>query len=75
VSAPNDTKPEPPLLLIKGNATSEEVAAVVAILQAASAGAAPAPEPKRSHWANPGRTHRALLHHGPDGWRASGLAR
>ncbi|QLQ11331.1 MAG: acyl-CoA carboxylase subunit epsilon [Nocardioidaceae bacterium] len=75
MNAPTDTKPETPLLLIKGNATPEEVAAVVAVLQAASVGAAPAPAPKRSHWANPGRTHRALLHHGPGGWRASSLAR
>ena len=69
--------PSTPLILIRGEATPDEVAAVVAVVQAlASAAASAAPAPKRrSHWADPSRMHRRPLHAGPGGWWASGLPR
>ena len=74
--------PEPvqPLVLVKGDATAEEVAALVAVLHgvaSASAAAAAASEepPTRSAWAAPARGVRASHHAGPGGWRASALPR
>jgi hypothetical protein len=68
-----------PLLVIKGDATDEEVAAIVAVLQgmaaanaAAAAAARPAPV---SSWASAQRGVRVAHHHGRGGWRASGLPR
>ena len=64
-----------PLLLIKGDATPEEVAAVVAVLQAASSGEdLPAPAPK-SEWAAHHRKVRTTYPHRAGGWRASALPR
>ena len=77
-----DSAPEsrPPLVVVKGDATAEEVAALVTVLQgmaAASAAAAagkadPAP---LSQWGAPARRLRTTLPHGPGAWRASGLPR
>jgi hypothetical protein len=68
-----------PLLLIKGDATDEEVAAIVAVIQAASASAAAAAAsgdtPSVSEWASPHRKVRASYPHGPGGWRGSALPR
>jgi hypothetical protein len=69
-----------PLLLVKGNATEQEVAALVAVLQgvaSASAAAASASDgrPSRSVWASPARGVRTPDHSGPGGWRASTLPR
>ena len=69
--------PTTPLLVIKGDATDEEVAAIVAVLQgmaAANAATAAAAQPARvSSWASPQRGVRVAHHHGPGGWRASSL--
>jgi len=77
VSTPS-VEQETPLVLIKGDATEEEVAALVAVLQgvasAASAAAADEPAPV-SQWASPHRKVRATYPHGPGGWRASALPR
>ncbi len=67
---------ETPLLLIKGSATAEEVAALVAVLQgvaAASAAAASDVPAEVSAWASPARKVRTVHPHGPGGWRASAL--
>jgi hypothetical protein len=68
-----------PSVLVKGNATPEEVAALVAVLQgvaSASAAAAASAEPlTRSVWAAPARGVRTPHHAGPGGWRASALPR
>jgi hypothetical protein len=66
----------PPLVVIKGDATEEEVAALVAVLAAASStpAATDAPEPV-SAWASPHRKVRTAYPHGPGGWRASALPR
>ena len=68
-------EPSRPLILVKGDATPEEVAALVAVLQAASSGGeAPAPAPK-SEWSANHRKVRATYPHGPGGWRSSGMPR
>jgi hypothetical protein len=71
---------ETPLVLIKGSATEEEVAALVAVLQgvaaaSAAAAAASAEQPTRSAWAAPARAVRPPHHAGQGGWRASALPR
>jgi hypothetical protein len=79
VTGPVTDQPhQPPLVLIKGDATDEEVAALVAVLQGlASAASASASEPAvpRSTWAAPARQVRTPHHAGPGGWRASALPR
>ena len=68
-----------PLVLVKGDATEEEVAALVAVLQgmaSASAAAAAAQEPPtKSAWAAPARGVRGTHHAVPGGWRTSALPR
>jgi hypothetical protein len=66
----------PPLFLIKGDASPEEVAALTAVLQGlAAAGATPPPARPRSEWASPHRKVRTPLAPGPGGWRASAMPR
>jgi hypothetical protein len=71
-------QPEPrrPLLrVVRGDATPEEVSALVAVLSAASAGARagdPAPA-ETSTWNDRTVTARRPLPHGPGAWRSSAL--
>ncbi|NUS50531.1 MAG: acyl-CoA carboxylase subunit epsilon, partial [Nocardioidaceae bacterium] len=47
----------PPLFVINGDATPEEIAALTAVLQGlAAAGAEPPARPARSEWAHPRRS-------------------
>ncbi|WP_460836058.1 acyl-CoA carboxylase epsilon subunit [Nocardioides hungaricus] len=62
------------LRIIRGDATPEEVAAVVAVLASLRAPAAP-PQRRRPEWGAPHRGVRRTLPHGPGGWRSSGLPR
>lgn len=64
----------PFLRVVRGDATAEEVAALVAVLGAMGGGEAP-PRRRTPEWSRPARRHRAPLAHGPGGWRASGLPR
>ena len=65
----------PVLRVVRGDATPEEVAALVAVI-AAMNGSDPPPKPRpRSSWADPGRRMRNDLPHGVGGWRSSGLPR
>jgi hypothetical protein len=67
--APSDERA--PLRLVRGDATPEEVAAVMAVLSAVSAGA-PEPAPRHtSQWSSPERALRRPLSPGPGAWRAS----
>jgi hypothetical protein len=69
---------EQPLLLIRGDATDEEVAALVAVVHgmaAAGSLATASEQPEMSAWAAPVRKLRATHPHGPGGWRASALPR
>ena len=67
--------PRPPLFAIKGDASPEEVAALVAVLQgiAASNAGGTAAGPPPSRWASPRRAVRRPLSAGPGGWQTSGL--
>jgi hypothetical protein len=60
------------LRIVRGEPTPEELAAVLAIVTAASA-AAPAPveRVRRGGWNDPAATHRRPLLPGPNAWRAS----
>jgi hypothetical protein len=69
---------EPPLVVIRGDAREEEVAALVAVIQgmaAASAAAAAEDRSAVSVWGSPARKLRVSHPHGPGGWRASALPR
>ncbi|GLZ12119.1 hypothetical protein Acsp04_23540 [Actinomadura sp. NBRC 104425] len=70
---------KPFLQVVRGDATPEEVAALVAVLTArarAAAAAAPAGRQRASRWADRSRMMRAPLPpSGPGAWRASGLPR
>ncbi len=66
---------KPMLRIVRGDATAEELAALVAVL-AARSGSVPEPEPEpRSLWRDRSAAVRAPLLHGPGSWRASGLPR
>jgi hypothetical protein len=73
VSEPVESKP--PLFVVKGDATAEELAALVVVLQGlAAADTAPAPKP-RPEWSAHHRKARPSLHAGPGGWRSSAMPR
>lgn len=68
-------QPTPPVLrVLRGSPTPEEVAALVAVLAAASLRGEP-PPPPRSLWATPSYATARLPRPGPGAWRASGLPR
>ena len=69
------TADRPPLRLVRGDATPEEVAAIVAVLAAAGGGeAAPGDGGRRvSRWAAPQGRVRPPVAHGPGAWRGSAL--
>jgi hypothetical protein len=64
----------PVLRIVKGDATPEEVAALVAVIASMSGSEPAGPEP-RSTWAHPARGLRPVHRPGPGAWRASGLPR
>ncbi len=66
--------PRPLLRVVHGDATAEEVAALVAVLAGLGSDEPPAPR-HRPEWQSPHRSVRQTLSHGPGGWRASGLPR
>jgi hypothetical protein len=68
-------QPAPPFLrVVKGDATPEEVAALVAVL--ASVGGAREPERKPTPvWSAHHRKVRVTLPHGRGGWRSSAMPR
>jgi hypothetical protein len=64
----------PVLRVVRGDATPEEVAALVAVVSALGA-PAETPVRRRPEWSAPHRAHRRTLPHGAGGWRSSGLPR
>ncbi len=66
-----------PSLEIRGDASPEEIAAIVTVLQAvAASGTAAAPARPPSEWSVPRRRLRLEHHHtGPGAWKASALPR
>jgi len=77
-SAGDDGPPGPPLLrVVRGDATAEEIAALVAVLVTRSADAE-APGPARSarnSWSDRSRQLRRPLFPGVGAWRRSALPR
>ena len=72
MAEPTTQQERRPLRLLRGEATPEEVAAVVAVLSAVSEGT-PQPAPRHtSQWASRERAVRRPLSPGPGAWRASG---
>ena len=69
-----DGDAQPFLRVVRGDATPEEVAALVAVV-ASMGGAEPAKPRIPSSWAHPARAMRPVHRHGPGAWRASGLPR
>ncbi len=61
--------------VVNPDATPEEVAALVAVLSAVSAGGGGAPRRPRPSWGAPARGVRRTPRPGPEGWRTSGLPR
>ena len=68
------TPAQPFLRVVRGDATPEELAALVAVLGSLSV-PAEAPRRRTPEWSAPHRTVRRTLPHGPGGWRSSGLPR
>jgi len=66
---------QPFLRIVHGDATPEEVAAIVAVLSAVGGGSSAPPRRPRPAWSAPERAVRRTLPHGAGGWRASGLPR
>jgi hypothetical protein len=65
----------PLLRVIKGDATEEEVAALVAVVAALGSTGEAAPARPRPEWSAPKRQVRQTFRHGRGGWRASSLPR
>jgi len=67
----------PYLRVVRGDATAEEIAALVTALAAVAAARARAaavqPAPARSNWNDPARRMRTPVHPGPGRWRRSAL--
>jgi len=64
-------RPAAPAIVVHGAATPEQLAALVAVLSAASDGDAPAPEGSSSTWAARSAAMRHPVNHGPGAWRTS----
>lgn len=65
----------PLLKVIRGDATEEEIAAIVAVLATMNRHQQPPPRRPTPEWSAPHRKVRVTLPHGPGGWRSSGLPR
>ena len=86
---PTDDEPQPPdtteaktdsrgerqpiLRVVKGDATAEEVAALVAVVAALGRDGAAPPRSRTPEWSAHHRKVRRTLPHGPGGWRSSAL--
>src|SRR6516164_514864 len=73
VTDPHRADRRPVLRVLRGNATPEEIAAVVAVLLSRSAAAEPPPPSAPSAWADRSRLLRRPLSPGPGAWRRSAL--
>ncbi|ROO90092.1 acyl-CoA carboxylase epsilon subunit-like protein [Actinocorallia herbida] len=65
----------PFLQVIKGDATPEEVAALIAVVSARATAPAAAPARRGSVWTDRSRLVRGPVQAGPGAWRASALPR
>jgi hypothetical protein len=71
--SPQEQTGRPVLRLVRGDATAEEIAALVAVLAARSA-AAPPPGRQRSAWGDPALSVRRGIQPAPGAWRRSASA-
>ncbi|UUZ44012.2 acyl-CoA carboxylase subunit epsilon [Janibacter limosus] len=67
--------PASPRIEVLGDATPEQVAALVAVLSGLGGGEDEAPAGSPSRWSAPARLVRHEVHPSPGGWVASGLPR
>ena len=68
----NETGPDrAPLRLVRGDASAEEIAALLAVLSAASGGEEATAPRRTSVWASRERLVRRPITPGPGAWRAS----
>jgi hypothetical protein len=65
---------QPVLRIVNADATPEEIAALVTVFASLGTTAA-APKRRTPEWSAHHRKVRVSLHHGPGGWRSSGLPR
>jgi len=65
----------PVLRVVRGDATAEEIAALVAVLLSRPAADDAEPAPSRPAWADRSRALRRPPHPGPGAWRRSALPR
>ena len=70
-----DPAREPALRVVRGDATPEEIAALVAVLLSRPGDDEAPPVPARSAWADRASQLRRPLHPGPGAWRRSALPR
>jgi hypothetical protein len=73
-TGPATEQARPLLRVVRGDATPEEVAALVAVVASLGGGEAPAPR-RAPEWSAHHRKLRTTLPHGPGGWRSSALPR
>ncbi|WP_370892673.1 acyl-CoA carboxylase subunit epsilon [Janibacter sp. GXQ6167] len=66
--------PAGPVISVLGDASEEQLAALLAVLSGLGGGEEPAPS-ARSQWGHPQRAMRTTFPVGPGGWRLSGLPR
>ncbi|KAB8197689.1 acyl-CoA carboxylase subunit epsilon [Nonomuraea phyllanthi] len=64
---------KPDLVIVRGDATPEEVAALVAVLATRHGRQQPSPAPRRRTWRNPVRAMRKPVLPGKSAWRMSAL--
>ena len=65
----------PLLQIVRGDATPEEVAALVAVVAVLGSAGAERPRRRTPEWSAHHRKVRTTLPHGPGGWRSSALPR
>jgi Acyl-CoA carboxylase epsilon subunit len=66
-----EAAPAAPAIAVRGDATPEQLAALVAVLSAASGGDEPASDGSSSAWATRTAAMRRPVSHGPGAWRTS----
>jgi hypothetical protein len=71
----SEKQPRPLLRVVRGTPSDEELAALTAVLAAASPHGTADPPPQGSTWAAPAVRLRTPLHPGPGAWKAAVLPR
>jgi hypothetical protein len=69
----SEEQQRPLLRVVRGDATPEELAALVAVVAALGSAGGEPPRPRVPEWSAHHRKMRRSLPHGPGGWRSSAL--